>query len=380
MADAFQYDVFLSHSSKDKAVVRAIAERLRADGLRVWLDEWKIRPGDHIPWQIEEGLEKSRVLVLCMSAHASGSEWARLEAGTFRFRDPLNMERCFIPLRLDEAPIKGSFAQFCYINWLADDREKEYVKLLDACRPPQVRPLAPQEGTRTRFEEKIISLGHTAPVSSVAISSDGTRALSGSWGNVVRLWDIESGRCLRILEGHTGPVNSLAWSDDEGCALSGSEDRTVRFWDVNSGRCFRVLEGHADSVLSVAFSGNGERALSGSADGTARLWDLESGSCLRVFEGHSDSVRSVAWNEDGDRALSGSDDRTVRLWDIESGRCLRAFGGHARSVRSVAWSGDGTRRPFRLGGRDGATVGRRERGLPPHPRRPRRIHQQCDLG
>jgi hypothetical protein len=36
MSDAaFTHDVFLSHSSKDKAVVRAVAERLRADGLRV---------------------------------------------------------------------------------------------------------------------------------------------------------------------------------------------------------------------------------------------------------------------------------------------------------------------------------------------------------
>jgi len=31
MADDFAYDVFLSHSSKDKPVVRAVAERLRAD-------------------------------------------------------------------------------------------------------------------------------------------------------------------------------------------------------------------------------------------------------------------------------------------------------------------------------------------------------------
>ena len=37
----FTHDVFLSHSSKDKAVVRAVAERLRADGLRVWLDDWE---------------------------------------------------------------------------------------------------------------------------------------------------------------------------------------------------------------------------------------------------------------------------------------------------------------------------------------------------
>lgn len=36
----FQFDVFLSHSAKDKAVVRPLAERLRQDGLKVWFDEW----------------------------------------------------------------------------------------------------------------------------------------------------------------------------------------------------------------------------------------------------------------------------------------------------------------------------------------------------
>ena len=66
--------------------------------------------------KIEEGLERSRVLVLCMSAHAFGSDWAQLESGTFRFRDPLNKERRFLPLRLDDAPTKGSLAQFLYIK------------------------------------------------------------------------------------------------------------------------------------------------------------------------------------------------------------------------------------------------------------------------
>ena len=95
----FPYDVFLSHSAKDKLVVRDVAERLKKDGLRVWFDEWEIQPGDSIPAKIEEGLERSRVLVLCMSANAFGSDWAQLESGTFRFRDPLNKERRFLPLR-----------------------------------------------------------------------------------------------------------------------------------------------------------------------------------------------------------------------------------------------------------------------------------------
>lgn len=106
MPNYFKYDVFLSHSAKDKPVVRELANRLKKDNLRVWLDEWELKPGDSIPAKIEEGLEHSRVLVLCMSANAFGSDWAQLEAGTFRFRDSLNKERRFIPLRLDNAPIK----------------------------------------------------------------------------------------------------------------------------------------------------------------------------------------------------------------------------------------------------------------------------------
>jgi hypothetical protein len=134
MGQEFKYDVFLSHSAKDKAVVRPLAERLRADGLKVWFDEWVLKPGDSIPAKIEEGLEHSRVLVLCMSANAFGSDWAQLEAGTFRFRDPLNRERRFIPLRLDDAPIQGSLAQFLYINWRGGDCEHNYARLLAVCR------------------------------------------------------------------------------------------------------------------------------------------------------------------------------------------------------------------------------------------------------
>ena len=52
----FQYDVFLSYSSKETGPwCRELAERLRGDGLRVWFDEREIRPGDPIPKRIEDG-------------------------------------------------------------------------------------------------------------------------------------------------------------------------------------------------------------------------------------------------------------------------------------------------------------------------------------
>jgi hypothetical protein len=39
------FDVFLSHNSKDKPAVKALGAALQQRGLSVWLDEWELRPG-----------------------------------------------------------------------------------------------------------------------------------------------------------------------------------------------------------------------------------------------------------------------------------------------------------------------------------------------
>ena len=115
MANEFEYDVFLSHASADKPAVWELAERLKRDGLRVWLDEWVIQPGDSIPLAIEQGLESSRTLVLVMSQAAFDSEWVTLERHTALFRDPTNRQRRFVPLRLDDCEIKGWHRQFARV-------------------------------------------------------------------------------------------------------------------------------------------------------------------------------------------------------------------------------------------------------------------------
>jgi small GTP-binding protein len=342
MSDQFSFDVFLSHSSKDEAVVRAVADRLRADGLRVWFDKWEILPGDSILAKIEEGLEHSRLLVLCMSASAFGSEWAQLEAHTYRFRDPLNKERRFIPLRLDEAPIKGSLAQFLYINWLPQEREQSYTKLLEACHPPAKQPEAESEITRKRSAHKVIDLDTTSDIYDYAFAPDGERALSGGADNALRLWDLGTGRCLHVFEGHTGAVGGVAWGKDQRSALScSSHDRTLRLWDLKTGLCLRILEAHTGGVVGVASSGDGRLALSAALDRTVRLWDLATGRCLKVLEGHTDAPPGVALSPDNRFALSAALDRTVRLWDLATGRCLNVLKGHTDGVLRVAWSRDG---------------------------------------
>ena len=75
---------------------------------------------------------------------------------------------------------------------------------------------------------------------------------------------------LGPLEGHTNWVTSVSISADGRRVVSGSDDNTVRVWDAVSGECvLGPLEGHTGEVVtSVSFSADGRRVVSGS--GTRR--------------------------------------------------------------------------------------------------------------
>ena len=94
---------------------------------------------------------------------------------------------------------------------------------------------------------------------------------------------------------------------------------TVRVWDVETGKCLHVLEGHGIATWSAAISADRRFVLSSGQDSQVMLWDVETGRCLRVLGGHTDSVMSLAFSPDHRHALSGGEDHTVRLWDVGCG-------------------------------------------------------------
>ena len=106
----------------------------------------------------------------------------------------------------------------------------------------------------------------------------------------------------------------MTWDTDQRRVLSGSRDGTVRVWDVETGRCLRVIEGHTYHVQCVAWGADQRRALSCSRD--IRLWDVETGRCLRVFEGHTETIRSVDWSLDQRRAFSCDWIGGIRVWSL----------------------------------------------------------------
>lgn len=210
MKDAhFEYDGFLSHATADLTAVCAIAEQLHADGIRVCVNEGKLQTDRSAADEIERGLESSRVLVLCVSGNVSIAEWIRLEAGTFRFRDPLNKSRRFILLRLDDKT-QNTGDGLPSMSWLPENRGETYPRLLEACRP-LVEPTLTAESEdgsysrrRDPHTEPITLFRPGSAIASYAFGLDGKRALSAASDKSVKLWDVDMGNCLRVLKGHTG--------------------------------------------------------------------------------------------------------------------------------------------------------------------------------
>lgn len=338
---AFGYDVFISHSFKDKLVVRDLAERLKVDGVRVWLAEWEIQPGDGIANKINEGLANSRTLVLVASANADELEWITFERQIAYFTDTSYPQRRFILLRLDDEKFKETLKQFAYVDWRQKSSE-EYARLLAACNPLVAANEAVMEQPDKQHTGEVFR-GHTEYIGAVAVAPNGRRAVSGSGDRTVRVWDVKTRTCVHILKGHTDSVNGVAISLSGRRALSASDDKTVRVWDLKTGKCVKILNGHHGRVYGVAVRSDGRRAISSSEDNTVRVWDIRTGNCLATLEGHTGVVNGVGISTDGQRAVSCSDDKTVRVWDLGMRKCISVLEGHTGRVYGVAITGDGLR-------------------------------------
>jgi WD40 repeat protein len=135
--------------------------------------------------------------------------------------------------------------------------------------------------------------------------------VSASRDQTLRLWDLESGKTIRMFEGHSGAVNAVAVTLDGRLAVSASDDQTLRLWDLESGQTLRTLQGHTKFVSAVAVTLDGRRAVSASWH-TLQLWDLESGEKIATFTGE-DGMRSCAVTSDGRTIISNDASGRVHL-------------------------------------------------------------------
>jgi cytochrome c len=157
--------------------------------------------------------------------------------------------------------------------------------------------------------------GHGGPVRGVAVSADGSEALSGSFDTSAIRWSLASNSAEQVLRFHTDAVNAVAFLRD-GRAVTAGADGRIAIWRTGTQQPETVFEGHTAPIVALAVSPDGAWLASAAWDNSVRLWPLAGGE-RRVLEGHSQNVNGVAFTPDGKSVVSVAYDLTLRIWPLD---------------------------------------------------------------
>jgi cytochrome c len=159
--------------------------------------------------------------------------------------------------------------------------------------------------------------GHGGPVRALAISPDGSHAVSGSFDTSAIRWSLERNVAEQVMRFHEGAVNAVAWLKD-GRIVTAGADAHIAIWMPGKSEPDKVLDGHSGPIAALAVSPDSTLLASASWDHTVRLWPLAGGT-PRVLEGHSQNVNGVAFSPDGSELVSAGYDATLRIWRVSDG-------------------------------------------------------------
>lgn len=95
---AMKYDVFISYSRKDAAVVNSFVKSMTSAGYTIWMDIDGIETGDEFKKKIVSAIKESQVFVFFSSQVSNVSPWTVKEVNV-----AVNLKKTIIPIKLDNA-------------------------------------------------------------------------------------------------------------------------------------------------------------------------------------------------------------------------------------------------------------------------------------
>lgn len=138
--------------------------------------------------------------------------------------------------------------------------------------------------------------------------------------DTVRVWDLNRGRCIGLLEGHHASVRCLQVEDN--MVATGSMDASIRLWDLNKAD-YSPGPGRLDSTKEED-EGDDGLAFTDSPEPLPAPPSSNMQSCpLFSLEAHVAEVTALHFR--GDTLVSGSADKTLRQWDLVKGRCVQTL-------------------------------------------------------
>jgi WD40 repeat protein len=169
------------------------------------------------------------------------------------------------------------------------------------------------------------------------------------------VWEPNSGEKLYTLFGHTDIVDGLAWSPDGSKIVTASQDQTIRIWDEEAGQELQSIsiEG-VDRVSYPNWSSDGKQILvtaNYAGKSSYMVLDVESGEV--VFEHYSEefNIMSASWSPAGERIAAICDDDRIRVWEANVDDPIMTIPDVKVPLGQPVWTPTGER--ILVGGRDG---------------------------
>jgi WD40 repeat protein len=205
-----------------------------------------------------------------------------------------------------------------------------------------------QAVAQTKAKPETVLKGHVGAVSSIAISADGKRIVSGGEDRIVRIWDIEKCAEIQTLVGHKSQVLSVAFSPNGKRVASGGKDKTIMVWDAtDGGKVFKIAD-LKTPVTGVLFSQSGKWIFSTSGGPVVQVWDAAKGEPNRQsLARHQSDVNCLSLSGNGKRLVTGTDDvekhgGQIKVYELSNGHSPATLAGMVGAVNSVAFSPDAT--------------------------------------
>eukprot|EP00930_Biecheleria_cincta_P096463 TRINITY_DN88307_c0_g1_i1.p1 TRINITY_DN88307_c0_g1~~TRINITY_DN88307_c0_g1_i1.p1 ORF type:complete len:534 (-),score=131.21 TRINITY_DN88307_c0_g1_i1:67-1668(-) len=158
-------------------------------------------------------------------------------------------------------------------------------------------------------------------------------ALSGAEDGNLRLWNLESYSCVRVMEGHSGTVYALVvnWHSME--ALSGADD-SAKLWNIKQGGCQKTFADTPEGCTAVAADWTGRTAVSGCGDGSLKVWCMSSAKVKKKLAAHRGGVWALAADFARNRLASGGEEE-IKIWNTGNWTPLYCTRGYAGGVNSL---------------------------------------------
>ncbi len=169
-------------------------------------------------------------------------------------------------------------------------------------------------------------------------SLDGRRLLTVSGDEAVRLWDLETGAPIWVLEDADASYGFFAVDDSQLVLVNRSQQ--VEVYSAENPRLLRSFRAHPGNVGPASVSPDGRLLAVGGEDGTVIVWDLAGEAERFDLEAHSFPVRGVVFSPDNRLLATFSSERAIRLWDMTTGETTAVLAEFDRSAQSVTFSPD----------------------------------------